>query len=63
MNSESLDALSSFDNKSAEKSHVTAQETHLREQATRETHQDCLNECCQVTWKPTRSFERSRNTR
>ena len=63
MNSESLDGLSSFDKKSVEKSHVTAQETHMREQAARETHQDCLNDCCQVTWKPLRSYERNRTTR
>jgi hypothetical protein len=63
MNSESLDRLSSFDKKSSDQSHVNAQEAQLREQAVREKHQECLNDCCLVTWKPLRSYERSRKAR
>jgi len=58
MNSESLD-LSSFDTKSSDQAHTIVKDNQLREQVTRESHQECSNDCCMVIWKPVRSYERS----
>jgi hypothetical protein len=63
MNSESLDILSAREKKSIERAHLNVQETQLTEQAVRESHQECLNECCLVNWKPVRSYERRRKSR